>query len=205
MRRLSLVLLAAALAFVLVPSTAPAKGPIEASIEGPGLASPLRFGGWDAKAPLANGAPLMEFAEAAGFFPAVFPRQPDPMLDRQPKGDLGPRYVVDYRVPGPDGEEWSIVQDLYPYAKPNAVTYMAPGQPVYQTETRGGWFVAASPAALPLLFQLTEAGLPRNPPTGGEGTPFPWTIVGALASVVAAVALGTLAIVVVRRRPHPAV
>lgn len=195
----------AALGVLVLAASASAKGPIEASVDGPGLDDPITFGGWDAEAPLANGAPLMEFAEAAGFFPAVFPRQPDPMLDRRPKSDLGPRYVVDYLVPGPYGEEWSILQDLYPYAKPHPVTYMAPGQPVYQTETRGGWFVATSPTAPSLLFQLTEAGLPRNPPTGSDGSPFPWTIVGSLAAVVAVLAIGTLAIVVVRRRPHPAV
>jgi hypothetical protein len=195
----------AALGVFVLTSSASAKGPIEASVDGPGLDDPITFGGWDAEAPLANGAPLMDFAEAAGFFPAVFPRQPDPMLDRRPNGDLGPRYVVDYRVPGPNGEEWSILQDLYPYAKPNPVTYMAPGQPVYHTETRGGWFVAISPAAPSLLLQLTEAGLPQNPPTGGDGSPFPWMIVGSLVTVVAVLAGGALAIVLTRRRPHPAV
>lgn len=201
MRRLAFALLAAALALALVPSAALAKGPIEASVAGPGLEDPIRFGGWDAEAPLADGAPLLEFAEAAGFFPAAFERTPDPMLDRAPKGDLGPRYVVTYLVPGPSGEEDRVLQDLYPYAKPNPVTYMAPGQPLFGTQaTRGGWYAATSPHAPPLLFQLTEAGLPRTPPSGGDGSPFPWAIVGSLAAVAGVLAIGTLAIVVLRRR-----
>jgi len=67
---------------------------------------------------LAAHQPIMQLAEAAGFFPASF-GEPDMMLDRRPAGNLGPRYRVEYRVPGPDDDELRIVQDLYPYAGPD--------------------------------------------------------------------------------------
>jgi hypothetical protein len=205
MRRLAFAVLAAALALALVPAAALGKGPIEASINGPGLEDPITFGGWDAEAPLADGAPLMEFAEAAGFFPAAFARIPDPMLDRAPKGGLGPRYVVTYVVPGPNNEEDRVAQDLYPYAEPNPVTYMAPGQTLFGTQaTRGGWFVAASPAAPPLMSLLVDAGFPRNPPTGTDGSPFPWTLPAVLVATGALLTFGALAVVLIRRRLRPA-
>lgn len=201
MKRLALAVLATALAVFLAPSLALAKGPIEASIDGPGLDSPITFGGsWNEDA-MAPHQPLMQFAEAAGFFPAVFRREPDPMLSRRPAGELGPRYVVTYRVPGPNGEEDVLYQHLYPYAKPALVSYMEPGQTVFGGQkTNGGWFVA-----LPQLKEtLVSAGLPASSPTGADGSPFPWTIVGALAVLAAAVGLGSAAFVAIRRRPHPA-
>ncbi|MGH3132397.1 MAG: hypothetical protein ACRDNY_01395 [Gaiellaceae bacterium] len=202
MKRLALALVAGMLGVVLFPNASPAKGPIQASVEGPGLGAPIRFGGWEENGP-ATGAPLMEFAEAAGFFPAALGQEPSPLLPARPKGDLGPRYVVEYLVPGPAGEEDRILQDLYPYATPDPVTYMAPGQSIFGTHaTRGGWFAAKSPAAPPLGYILAEAGLPKTPPTEGDGSPFPWTIVAVLAVVGSALALGAVATVLVRRRPE---
>jgi hypothetical protein len=204
MKRHVLAALAASLATVLAPSLALAKGPIEATIDGPGLGSPLTFGGEWSEDAMAAHQPLMQLAEAAGFFPAVFSREPNPMLSERPKGDLGPRYVIEYRVPGPGDEEWQIVQDLYPYATPNPVTYTAPGQSVFETRSQGGWFVAAVSSGRPLEAILIEAGLPRNPPGEGDGSPIPWTLVGALVAVAAAIGLGAATVVAVRRRPHPA-
>jgi hypothetical protein len=203
MRRRAALLLGAGLALVLLPAPALAKGPIEASIDGPGIGAPLEVGdveNWGEEGALAARQPIMQLAEAAGFFPAVFAQVPDPMLPHRPKGDLGRRYVITWIVPGPDNEADRIVQDLYPYATPNPVTYMAPGQRLFGTQaTRGGWFAAAPP----LRSLLVEAGLPRTQPTGHADSAFAWALVGALA-VGAALALGTLAIVVIRRRPHPA-
>jgi hypothetical protein len=99
----------------------------------------------------------MDFAEAAGFFPAAFSQEPDPMLPGRPKGDLGPRYKIAYNVPGPENDNFSINQDLYPYAKPYAVTYMAPDQPIFDFTTKGGWF--ESPALKQLLV---SKGLPTT-------------------------------------------
>lgn len=192
----------AGVAALLAPASALAKGPVEASIDGPGLGSPLTFGG-DGGAVLAPGAPLMELAEATGFFPAAFGQAPDPMLPRRPAGDLGPRYVIAYRVPGPGGED-VILQDLYPYAKPVAVTYMKPGQRLFEAETtRGGWFATTNADGRPLLGALVAAGLPRTPP-GGDDSPLPWAALVLGCVVSALLAFAGVAIVRTRRRPEPA-
>src|SRR5687767_1747900 len=108
MKRLLLVLAVTVLA---LPAAAIAKGPDEATITGPGLDKAITIKGLEEP-----GSPLMAFADAAGFFPAAFDQQPSPMLPGRPKGDLGPKYRIDYNVPGPDGENFAITQDLYPYA-----------------------------------------------------------------------------------------
>ena len=128
MKRLLLLLAVAALA---LPTAAFAKGPDEATITGPGLAKAITITG-----PEEAGSPLMAFAEAAGFFPAAFGQEPSPMLPDRPKGDLGPRYTIDYNVPGGDGMSWTLEQDLYPYALPYAVTYTKAGQQIFDMTTR---------------------------------------------------------------------
>lgn len=209
MKPLSAAILAAGLALALVP-IASAKGPSEASIEGPGLASPIEIvaSGEDGLAP---GSPMMAFAESVGFFPAAFGRagygdadpstkDMSPMFQRRPAGRLGPRYVVTYVVPGPENEADVIRQDLYPYASPTPVSYMPPGQPLFGwRKTAGGWF--RSDAGL--KRRLVVAGLPETPRADGGDPPFPW---GRLASAGLAVALGVVILVVVllRRRPQPA-
>ena len=149
MKRFLLVLAVAALA---LPTAAFAKGPDKATITGPGLANAITVTG-----PEDEGSPLMAFAEATGFFPAAFGQQPDPMLPGLPKGDLGPRYTIEYNVPGGDGMSWTLEQDLYPYALPDAVTYMKPGQQIFDMTTLGGWWTDAS-----LKDQLVALGLPKT-------------------------------------------
>jgi hypothetical protein len=201
-KRHVLIGMAALLVAGIAPNVALARGPIEASIEGPGLGSPLRIRG-SGEAAMAPDQPQMQLAEAAGFFPAAFRQVPYPMLARRPAGALGPRYVIEWRVPGPNGTEFLIVQDLYPYAKGGAVTFMKPGQSLFETAgTYGGWFVA-SPQ---LKETLVAAGLPPNAPgVGGDGSPFPWTLVGTLVALGALLAGAAVAVYVIRRRPQPAV
>jgi hypothetical protein len=153
MKRLLLLVAVAALA---APATALAKGPDEATITGPGLDKAITITG-----PEEDGSPMMAFAEAAGFFPAVFAQTPDPMLPDRPKGDLGPRYTIKYHVPGPEGDAYTISQDLYPYALPSAVTYTKSGQDIFEIPegTRGGWWTDAS---LTLKDQLVALGLPKT-------------------------------------------
>jgi hypothetical protein len=158
MKRLLLVLAFAALA---LPATAFAKGPDEAKITGPGLDNAIVVSG-----PEEDGSPMMTFAGAAGFFPAVFGQQPDPMLPGRPKGDLGPRYTIEYNVPGPEGKDYSISQDLYPYALPSAVTYMKAGQEIFDMTTVGGWWADAS-----LKDQLIALGLPKTAAAAEEASP----------------------------------
>ena len=97
------LLVLAALAALVLPTAALAKGPDEAKITGPGLAKAITVSG-----PEEDGSPMMAFADAAGFFPAAFGQQPNPMLPSRPKGDLGPRYTIEYNVPGGDGESHRV-------------------------------------------------------------------------------------------------
>ena len=143
----------------------------------------------------------MQIAEDAGFFPAIFSQIPDPMLAERPEGTLGPKYTVEYVMPGPNNELDVLVQELYPYATPSPVAYVMPGQPFWTTEkTRGGWFVATAF----LKDQLVAAGLPGPPRRTALRFDSPWRIVGPLFVLVAIALLGGLALLVTRRRPQTA-
>jgi hypothetical protein len=66
---------------------------------------------------------------------------------------------VIYVVPGPNNLQSSVVQRIYPFAKPVALTYMKTGQPFWQTDrTHGGWFRAS----LALKRILIRAGVPAQ-------------------------------------------
>jgi len=160
MRRSLIASLAVVLTAALVPAFALAKGASEATIAGPGLASPIRLGG---SGEPGSGSRLARVAESAGFFQAVFGQQPDPMRSHRPRGSLGPRYRISYVMPGPNGRAARIRQDVYPFARPAPVTYMAPGQRFFVTErTRGGWFVASKT----LRKLLVAVGVPARSSAG---------------------------------------
>jgi hypothetical protein len=148
-------LVAAALVALALPALAAAKGPVSASISGPGLEGPLVVGG-DGEVP---GTALGTLANASGFFPQMFGQTPDPTLASRPTRSLGPRYKVAYLLPGPNNAQSRVVQFVYPYAKPVAVTYMKPGQPFWDVETtHGGWYRARAG----LKRMLLRAGLPAK-------------------------------------------
>jgi hypothetical protein len=128
----------------------------------------------------------------------VFAQEPNPMLTSRPKRDLGPKYTITYTVPGPNTEPDTILQDVYPYAKPSPMTDMAPGQKIFDRETRGGWFQADSRLKETLVF----AGLPARAPAGSSGdSSFRIDLIGLLAG---ALLLATGATFAVRRRRRPA-
>ena len=150
MRRYLVAPLVVALA---LPALAMAKGPASASITGKGLEHTLTIGG-DGEA---VGTQLGALSMRSGFFAQMFGQTPDPTLRTRPSGTLGPRYTVIYVVPGPNNIRSRIVQRVYPFAKPVALTYMKPGQPFWEAEsTYGGWF-KASPALTRILIR---AGVP---------------------------------------------
>lgn len=192
--RLFLVALALGLA---VPGAALAKGASEATITGPGLGDGITLAGEGQP----GGEPLMQLADHAGFFPAVFGTFPSPIQGQRPKGDLGPRYTIAYTMPGPNSELDVIRQDLYPYAEPDPVTYTEPGQAYWtDQQTVGGWYVAGST----LLDELVAVGLPETAPEaspGDEGVP-----VIPIAGVALALSLGVIAAFALRsrRRARPA-
>ena len=150
-------LVAAALLALVLPALAAAKGPVSASISGPGLQSPLTLSG-DGEGP---GTALGTLAMSSGFFAQMFGQTPDPTFTTQPKRALGPRYKVVYVVPGGSDIQSRVVQWIYPYAKPVALTHMKANQLFWQTErTHGGWY-RATPA---LKQMLARAGLSRTAP-----------------------------------------
>jgi hypothetical protein len=195
MRRLAaLVTVACGLTLV---ATASAKGPSAATIDGPGIGGGMTFGGHDEP----SGRALSTFAQQGGFYAASFAQTPDPMLDKRPAGNLGPRYAVTFRVPGPNGTDL-VRQDLYPYATNGPVTFTQPKQRFFGTRlTPGGWYQAT-----PQLKELLVArGLPENPPAArgnGASAEFKglWTALG----IAFVVGLGALATLLIRRRPRTA-
>jgi hypothetical protein len=188
MRRFLLLAAAAALAALVATSPAAAKGPSTASLTGPGLDHAIPIKGEGESGP---GTPLGSLVELGGFFPQMFLQIPDSTTRVRPSGDLGPRYRMVYRVPGPNGIS-AVVQDVYPYPK-TPVTYMSPNQRFWGgNRTHGGWF-AAGPG---LRVTLVEAGLPESPPPAASGGSFPWAWLAA--AVLAVVVL--LALVLSRRR-----
>ena len=187
MQRLLLVLAVAALA---LPTAAIAKGPDEATITGPGLDKAITITGLEEP-----GSPIMAFAEAAGFFPAIFGQQPNPMLPGRPKGDLGPKYRIDYNVPGGEGGSFSISQDLYPYAQPAAVTYTKDGQQIFDMTTTGGWWSDAA-----LKDQLVALGLPKTAAEAEAASSAGFFSTGRLGALVLVLLLVGAGTVVMRRR-----
>jgi hypothetical protein len=174
---------AAALA---LPAVAHAKGPDRATITGPGLDKAIVLSGFGESGKGTMGRLTME----GGFFPEVFGEQPDPRLEKKP-ADLGPRFRVEYRVPGPEAAV-TLHQDLYPYAAGGLVTFMAPGQGLWAGQrTNGGWMRAPelAPGQQTLREALIAQGLPRTRPAAGSSlgwSPVGWASAAALALVVAA-------------------
>jgi hypothetical protein len=152
MKRLIFVVAVAALA---LPATALAKGPSQATITGPGLARAIVISGTET-----DGSPIMNLADVTGFFPAAFGQEPDPMSPAPPQSSLGPKYSLDYVVPGGNGVDFALHQDLYPYAKSGGWTHMSAGQPIFDMTTHGGWFHDAR-----LKGILVAHGLPKSVPS----------------------------------------
>jgi len=183
MFRLSTVLVLAALA---VPAAALAKGPTEGSISGPGFSKVVKVlydGG--------GGSPGDNLTQHGGFFPAAYGQSPDPMLHGKPAGPLGPRYTIAWKGPSGGGGMFRIRQDLYPYARGGAVTFTKPGQPIFGTTTRGGWFRDPQ-----LKRTLVGLGLASTAPSGDSG--FNYTLVLGLAA--AGVLVVALLLLVRRQR-----
>jgi hypothetical protein len=164
MFRLSIVCVLAALA---LPPAALAKGPSEGTISGPRFSKTVKV-----LDDGSGGTPGGDLTQASGFFPAAFGQSPDPMLHRKPTG-LGPRYTIVWTVPGNGSHR--LRQVLYPYAKGGAVTYMKPGQPIFEMTTHGGWYRDAA-----LKRTLVSVGLPPHAPSASGGTN--WTLIWSLAA-----------------------
>ncbi|MEP6978843.1 MAG: hypothetical protein ABI948_12400 [Thermoleophilia bacterium] len=189
-----MLLLVAAGALAL-PASAFAKGASEASIQGPGLGKTVITGNGET-----SGDKLGNLGQAAGFFPAVFSQSPDPMTNERPAGKLRARYRIVWTVPGPNGES-KISQDAYPYAQPQPVTYMKPGQVFWDGQhTRGGWYVGDSQ----LSASLFAVGVPKSMASADSFDWVKWTWIGA-AGAALLLALAFALTRARRLRPEPAV
>jgi hypothetical protein len=191
-----LVLLFAAVAgALLAPAAATAKGPSTATIAGPGLAHAIDIVGHSEGD---STTPLGILVTEGGFFAQVFEQTPRTTLRARPKTWLGPSYRVTYTMPGGNMGDSTLRQDLYPYATNGPITYMAPGQKFWDTNsTIGGWYRGTRE----LKRTLVKAGLPARAPirrsTRDRTLP---VAVGAGAGVAVAAALALL----YRRRPTKA-
>jgi hypothetical protein len=185
MRKFLLLATVGMLAALVSTAPAAAKGPSSASLTGPGLDRAVPFNG---EGEMGTGTPLGSLVELGGFFPQMFVQVPDSTTRTRPTGNLGPRYRVVYRVPGPNGIS-TVVQDVYPYAS-TPVTYMSPGQRFWGVNhTHGGWFVSGPG----LKTTLVGAGLPESPPVSSRSFPWAWAAAAAVAVVV-------LLVLIMRRR-----
>jgi hypothetical protein len=147
----------AAVVALVLPAAAAAKGPTSATISGPGLAHPLAIRG-DGEGP---GTALGTLASTSGYFAQMFGQSPDPTLASRPRATLGPRYKAVYVVPGPNDVKSRVVQYIYPYAKPGALTFMKRGQRFWNgRKAHGGWYRAS----VRLKAMLVRAGLPTTAP-----------------------------------------
>lgn len=121
------------------------------------------------------------------------------MTDKRPAGKLGPRYRIVWTVPGPNGKA-KISQDAYPYAQPQPVTYMKPGQVFWDGQhTRGGWYVGDAQ----LRASLIAVGVPRSAPSANGSDWAKWTRIG-LGGAALVLVLAFALTRVRRLRPEPA-
>jgi len=93
------------------------------TIQGPGLERPIRLAG--------NSLDAMAFWDMTGYTTLLYKTNSPKRLRSQPTDELGPRYTVTYFNPLATARGMRllpIVERVYPFAQPNPVVYMAPGQ-----------------------------------------------------------------------------
>jgi hypothetical protein len=74
--------------------------------------------------------------------------------------DRGPRYTITWTFPNGAGTEDKVRQSVWPYAAGGPLTFMASGQPVLDSTTKGGWFRSTDT----LRQTLVTLGLPSREP-----------------------------------------
>jgi hypothetical protein len=167
MRARTLFAVAVGALILVVASPAVAKvGIAEARISGPGLgkgglriSAPATEGMWDSGIDVAGGLDDAR-ADSVGELGLT-------------AAELGPRYVVIYRLAAGVKAAESVRQDLYPYANGGPVTYVPPGQHVAEGRPWGGamttgWYQGS----MELFAYLVEHGLPESSPVvADESTP----------------------------------
>jgi hypothetical protein len=192
MRRLISLAGIVALIAVLSPTSALAKGPTSATIEGPGITGTIDVSGEPGSGEPGSSATLGQLAEHAGLFAVGFGAGTGQVSTRRPEGELGAELTLVFTVPTSATASDTVVQRLYPYADGGAVTYTDARQTVMGMQTAGGWYTGGEP----LSAALTEVGVPAQPPS--QGPP----LTSIVAGTIVACALGLLAIVARRTARH---
>jgi hypothetical protein len=215
MRRRTLAMFVLALLLAAVPTAAQAKGASAANISGGGPGG-LPGGPIDIKGDGEPGAgtDLANLAQAAGVFALLWEDGQSGALDAAPTPAVrrGPRYTITWTFPNGEGTEDLVRQAVWPYAAGGPVTFMASGQKVLDSATKGGWYRAGDN----LRQDLVALGLPdRQPlatpepaPAPPPATPAPapapspaiWPWVAAGVGLLVAVVAGVL---LLRRRSSP--
>jgi hypothetical protein len=161
----ALAMLVLALLLAAVPTAAQAKGASAASISGGGPGGlpggPIDLNG-DGEP--GSGTDLANLAEASGVFALLFEDGPGGAMATPPTGGRGPRYTITWTFPNGAGRADKVRQSVWPYAAGGPLTFLASGQPVLDTTTKGGWYRAGDDLRLTLI----ALGLPRRQPV-----PFP--------------------------------
>jgi hypothetical protein len=180
--RRGLALLVLALLLALVPTAAQAKGASGLTISGGGPGGlpggPITMKG-DGEP--GSGSDLSTLAQEAGVWAVLFEDGPGGGLDTAPPAALrGPRYTITWIFPNGAGTEDKVRQSVWPYAAGGPLTFMASGQPVLDTTTKGGWYRATDN----LRTSLIDLGLPsRQPLTApSQTTPAPGTATSPAAA-----------------------
>jgi hypothetical protein len=138
-RSLTAASLVAWLLFVL-SGVADAKGAQDATVTGPGISGSLHI---ENVAEGPNAVNVNRLAQATGTDYAVFRTKPSPVESQRPRGPLGPRYRIVYRLYTGENEVTPVRQDVYPFARAGFVTYTPAGQHAFHKAVRSGWYTSA--------------------------------------------------------------
>jgi hypothetical protein len=211
MKRRVLAVLGLAVLLLAVPTVAQAKGASAAKISGGGSGGlpkgPITLKG-DGEP--GSGSDLANLAEAAGVFAVLFEDGPGGALAAAPTEPRGPRYTITWTFPNGDGGEDKVRQHLWPYAAGGPVTYMPPGQPVFDSQTNGGWYRGDDSLRLDLIAlglpERQPLAAPTPAPAPAPATPAPavWPKVAAGVGLLLAAAVGGALVLRRRSRPGPA-
>ena len=157
--RTGVVAVATASAFLWGSTAAFAKGPDQAVVSGPGIDHPITV---RAPGTPTIGPDLSALIESSGIMNQLWCGTCGHLTPKAPTKNLGPMYLVRYRVPSLIGgpTRW-VKQRVYPFAEPRPVTFVRPGQPFWHQRTAGGWY-EGRPG---LRDTLVRVGVPRTLPT----------------------------------------
>jgi hypothetical protein len=181
-----------------------AKGVDRVAISGPGLPRPIEVTPVDERTSATFS--LLKFYAAIDN--VLIPELPGDLAAAPPAGDLGPKYMLTWYLPGGGPNDNTVVQDLYPYATAAPVLYTPPQANVVRT----GWHFSADP----LRDVLISVGLPpsaRQPPSsvasqppqpatpaGTDSTGLPVVVAATVAGIAVAALVGGAALIAARRR-----